>query len=127
MVASQRVQGLGERSAGTLRVDARIRSLRIRVRPGSLVVTARFAGRGEATRLHLLVHDVLGGRWVEACLQGGRPGVRLERDGRVHGTCAIPANARGHAWTYRLVLAAPSSAWPWRTPSSGSVSLLLPA
>ena len=127
VVASQRVQGLGERSAGTLRVDARIRSLRIRVRPGSLVVTARFAGRGEATRLHLLVHDVLGGRWVEACLQGGRPGVRLERDGRVHGTCAIPANARGHAWTYRLVLAAPSSAWPWRTPSSGSVSLLLPA
>ncbi len=127
VVPSQRVQGLAERVAGTLRVDARIGALRIRVRGGALVVGARFAGRGEVTRLHLLVHDVLGGRWVEACLEGGRPGVRLERDGRVHGTCAIPANARGHAWTYRLVLAAPSSTWPWRTPSSQSVSLLLPA
>jgi hypothetical protein len=127
VLASQRVQGLGERVAGTLRVDARIGALRIRVRGVGLVVSARFAGRGEVTRLHLLVHDVLGGRWVEACLQGGRPGVRLDRDGRVHGTCAIPANARGHAWTYRLVLAAPSSTWPWRTPSSESVSLLLPA
>jgi hypothetical protein len=127
VVASQRVQGLREQVAGTLRVDARIGAPRIRVRGGAIVVTARFAGRGEVTRLHLLVHDVLGGRWVEACLQDGRPGVRLERDGRVHGTCAVPANARGHAWTYRLILAAPSSTWPWRTPSSPSVSLLLPA
>ena len=54
------------------------------------------------------------------------PGVRLERTGRVWGTCTIPPSARGRAWTYRLVLAAPSSTWPWRTPSSGSVSVLLP-
>ena len=108
-------------------MTARIRALTVRVRGGSLVVRARFGGRGEVTRLRLLVHDTLGRRWVEACLQGGRPGVHLERDGRVHGSCAIPANARGRAWTYRLVLAAPSSSWPWRTPSSASVSVVLPA
>ena len=84
------------------------------------------AGRGEATRLHLLVHDVRGGRWVEGCLEHGRPGVRLERTGSVWGTCRIPPSARGRAWTYRLVLAAPSSTWPWRTPSSASRSVLLP-
>ena len=127
VVASQRVQGLAERVAGTLRVTARILRPAVRVRGGSLIVRARFAGRGEATRLHLLVHDTVGRRWVEACLQDGRPGVRLERDGRVHGTCAIPANARGHEWTYRLVLAAPSSAWPWSTPSSVPVTVVLPA
>ena len=96
------------------------------MRGDRLAVRARFAGRGEATRLHLLVHDVRGGRWVEGCLEHGRPGVRLERTGRVWGTCRIPPSARGRAWTYRLVLAAPSSTWPWRTPSSGSVSVLLP-
>jgi hypothetical protein len=123
---TQNLRGLGVRTAGTLRVDARIRGLRIRVRGGKLVVRARFDGRGEATRLHLLVNDVLGGRWVEGCLEHGRPAVHLEATGRVWGTCAIPASARGRAWTYRLVLAAPSSTWPWRTPSSASVSLLLP-
>jgi hypothetical protein len=127
VVASQRVQGLAEQVAGTLRVTARILRPAVRARGGSLIVRARFAGRGEATRLHLLVHDTVGRRWVEACLQDGRPGVRLERDGRVHGTCAIPANARGHEWTYRLVLAAPSSAWPWSTPSSVPVTVVLPA
>ena len=92
-----------------------------------LAIRARFAGRGEATRLHLLVHDVRGGRWVEACLERGRPGVRLERTGRVWGSAASPPSARGSAWTYRLVLAAPSSTWPWRTPSSASVSLSCPS
>jgi hypothetical protein len=123
---SQLLRGLPERTAGTLRVTARITGLRLRVRGGRLSVSARFGGRGEATRLHLLVHDVLGGRWVEGCLEQGRPGVRLERSGRVWGTCRIPPSARGRAWTYRLVLAAPSSAWPWRTPSSAAVSALLP-
>jgi hypothetical protein len=127
VLASERVQGLRERVAGTLRVTARIADPVIRAHGGTLVVRARFGGRGEATRLHLLVHDVLGRRWVEACLQDGRPGVRLERDGRVHGTCAIPENARGHEWTYRLALAAPSSTWPWSTPSSAPVTLVLPA
>ena len=107
-------------------MTARITGLSLRVRGGRLVVAARFGGRGEATRLHLLVHDVRGGRWVEGCLEHGRPGVRLERNGRVWGTCHIPPSARGRAWTYRLVLAAPSSAWPWRTPSSASSSVLLP-
>jgi hypothetical protein len=119
-------RALGERIAGTVGVSARIRGLSIRVRGDRLVVRARFDGRGEATRLHLLVDDVLGGRWVEGCLERGRPGVHLERSGRVWGTCRVPASARGRAWTYRLVLAAPSSTWPWRTPSSASVSLLLP-
>ena len=122
----QLVRGLPERVAGTVRVTARITGLRLRVRGGRLVVSARFGGRGEATRLHLLVHDVRGGRWVEGCLEHGRPGVRLERTGRVWGACRIPPRARGRAWTYRLVLAAPSSAWPWRTPSSASSSVLLP-
>jgi len=89
-------------------------------------VRGRVDGRGEATRLHLLVHDILGGRWVEGCLERGRPGVHLERTGRVWGSCRIPAAARGHAWTYRLALPAPSSTWPWRTPSSSPMSLLLP-
>ena len=123
---SQFLRGLPGRIAGTVRVTARITALRLRVRGDRLVVRARFSGRGEATRLHLLVHDVLGGRWVEGCLEHGRPGVRLERTGRVWGTCRIPPSARGRAWTYRLVLAAPSSAWPWRTPSSASSSVLLP-
>jgi hypothetical protein len=123
---SQQLRGLAERSAGTLRVTARIEALQLRARGDQLLVRARFAGRGEATRLHLLVHDVRGGRWVEACLERGRPGVRLERNGRVWGSCRIPASARGRAWTYRLVLAAPSSTWPWRTPSSVSRSMLLP-
>jgi hypothetical protein len=123
---TQLLRGLAEHVAGTLGVRARIEALSVRVRGDQLVVRARFAGRGEATRLHLLVNDVLGGRWVEGCLQRGRPGVHLERTGRVWGTCHIPASARGRAWTYRLVLAAPSSTWPWRTPSSGRVSLLLP-
>ena len=123
---SQFLRGLPERVAGTLRVTARITGLRLRVRGDRLAVRARFGGRGEATRLHLLVHDVRGGRWVEGCLEHGRPGVHLERSGRVWGTCRIPPSARGRAWTYRLVLAAPSSAWPWRTPSSESRSLLLP-
>ena len=122
----QLVRGLSERVAGTLRVTARVTGLRLRVRGGRLVVRARFGGRGEATRLHLLVHDVRGGRWVEGCLEHGRPGVRLERTGRVWGVCRIPPSARGRAWTYRLVLAAPSSAWPWKTPSSASSSVLLP-
>jgi hypothetical protein len=123
---SQQLRSLTERVAGTVRVRARIDGLTIRVRGDRLAVRARFAGRGEATRLHLLVHDLRGGRWVEACLEHGRPGVRLERTGRVWGTCTIPPSARGRAWTYRLVLAAPSSTWPWRTPSSRSVSVLLP-
>ncbi len=126
VLESQKLRGLGERVAGTIRVTARISAPRLAVRGGRLVVRARFAGRGEATRLHLLVHDVRGGRWVEACLQRGRPGVHLERSGRVWGACRVPASARGGAWTYRLVLAAPSSTWPWRTPSSASASLLLP-
>ena len=74
----------------------------------------------------VLVHDLRGGRWVEGCLEHGRPGVHLERSGRVWGSCRIPRSARGRAWTYRLVLAAPSSAWPWSTPSSASSSVLLP-
>lgn len=123
---SQQLRGLVERSAGTLRVTARIEALSVRVRGAHLLVRARFEGRGEATRLHLLVHDVRGGRWVEGCLEHGKPGVRLELDGRVHGTCRIPPSARGRGWTYRLVLAAPSSTWPWRTPSSTSRSVLLP-
>jgi hypothetical protein len=123
---SQFLRGLPERSAGTVRVTARITGLRLRARGNRLLVSARFGGRGEATRLHLLVHDVRGGRWVEGCLERGQPGVRLERTGRVWGTCRIPPSARGRAWTYRLVLAAPSSAWPWRTPSSASSSVLLP-
>jgi hypothetical protein len=123
---TQQLRSLSERVAGTVRVTARISALTVRVRGDGLAVRARFAGRGEATRLHLLVHDVRGGRWVEACLEHGRPGVRLERTGRVWGTCRIPPSARGRAWTYRLVLAAPSSTWPWSTPSSGSVSVLLP-
>ena len=93
----------------------------MRVRGDRLVVSARFAGRGEATRLHLLVHDVRGGRWVEACLERGRPGVRLERDGQRAPAPVASRRARAaDAWTYRLVLAAPSSTWPWRTPSSAS-------
>ena len=48
-------------------------------------------GRGEATRLHLLVHDVRGGRWVEGCLEHGRPGVHLERTGRVRRHLSHPA------------------------------------
>jgi hypothetical protein len=123
---TQQLRGASERVAGTLRVSARIGGLTIRVRDDRIVVRARFDGRGEATRLHLLVHDLRGGRWVEGCLQHGRPGVRLERTGRIWGTCAIPRSARGRAWTYRLVLAAPSTTWPWRTPSSASVSVLLP-
>jgi hypothetical protein len=126
VLESEFLRGLPERVAGTLRVVARITGLRLRVRGGRLAVSARFAGRGEATRLHLLVHDLRGGRWVEGCLEHGRPGVRLERSGRVWGTCRIPPSARGRAWTYRLVLAAPSSAWPWKTPSSASASVLLP-
>ena len=82
---SQDLRGLGERVAGTLRVSARITGFTIGVRRDRLVVRARFAGRGEATRLHLLVHDVRGGRWVEACLERGRPGVHLERSGRIWG------------------------------------------
>jgi hypothetical protein len=123
---SQQFRGLVERVAGTVPVTAHIEALHLRVRGDQLRVRARFEGRGEATRLHLLVHDVRGGRWVEGCLEHGKPGVRLELDGRVHGTCRIPLTARGRAWTYRLVLAAPSSTWPWRTPSSASRSLLLP-
>ena len=123
---TQRFRGLPERAAGKLRVTARIEALQVQVRGGRLVVRARFEGRGEATRLHLLVHDVLGGRWVEGCLEHGKPGVHLEPSGRVSGSCRIPPSARGRAWTYRLVLAAPSSTWPWRTPSSASRSLLLP-
>ena len=107
-------------------MTARIESLRVRVRGDRLVVRARFDGRGEATRLHRLVHDVRGGRWVEGCLEHGKPGVHLAVNGRVSGSCRIPPSARGRAWTYRLVLAAPSSTWPWRTPSSASRSLLLP-
>jgi hypothetical protein len=126
VLESQQLRSLTERVAGTVQVLARIDGLTIRVRGDRLAVRARFAGRGEATRLHLLVHDMRGGRWVEACLERGRPGVRLERTGRIRGTCTIPPSARGRAWTYRLVLAAPSSTWPWRTPSSGSVSVLLP-
>ena len=123
---SQLFRGLAQRAAGTVRVTARIEALQVRVRGDRLVVRARFEGRGEATRLHLLVHDVRGGRWVEGCLEHGEPGVRLAPSGQVHGTCRIPPSARGRAWTYRLVLAAPSSTWPWRTPSSASRSLLLP-
>ena len=123
---SQTFRGLAARAAGRLRVTARIEALQVRVRGDRLVVSARFEGRGEATRLHLLVHDVRGGRWVEGCLEHGKPGVRLEPNGSVTGTCRIPPSARGRAWTYRLVLAAPSSTWPWRTPSSASRSLLLP-
>jgi hypothetical protein len=123
---SQLLRSLAERVAGNVRVTARVRSLTVRVSGDRLVVRARFAGRGEVTRLHLLVNDVLGGRWVEACLERGRPGVHLERSGRVWGSCRIPPSARGRAWTYRLVLAAPSSTWPWHTPSSEPVSLLLP-
>jgi hypothetical protein len=123
---SQQFRGLVERVAGTVPVTAHIEALQLRVRGDQVRVRARFEGRGEATRLHLLVHDVRGGRWVEGCLEHGKPGVRLELDGRVHGTCRIPPSARGRAWTYRLVLAAPSSTWPWRTPSSASRSLLLP-
>ena len=117
---------LPARTAGMVRVTAHIRALRLRLRRAHLVVRAQFEGRGEATRLHLLVHDVVGGRWVEGCLSHGRPGVHLERTGRVWGSCRIPPSARGRAWTYRLVLAAPSSTWPWRTPSSASRSVLLP-
>ena len=123
---TQRNRALAERTAGSLRVTARISALQVRVRGGRLLVHARFGGRGEATRLHLLVHDIRGGRWVEGCLEHGRPGVRLSPDGVVAGACRIPPSARGRAWTYRLVLAAPSSTWPWRTPSSASRSLLLP-
>ncbi|MDX6563682.1 MAG: hypothetical protein QOD65_3496, partial [Gaiellales bacterium] len=61
---SQELRGLAGRVAGTLRVHARIGALRVRVRGSRLAVRARFAGRGEATRLHLLVHDMRGGRWV---------------------------------------------------------------
>ena len=64
-----------------MRVTARIEALQVRVRGDRLVVRARFEGRGEATRLHLLVHDVRGGRWVEGCLEHGKPGVHLERTG----------------------------------------------
>jgi hypothetical protein len=123
---SQDLLGLPERPAGSVRVTARITALKLRLRGDRLIVGARFAGRGEATRLHLLVHDVRGGRWVEGCLEHGRPGVHLERTGRVWGSCRVPRSARGRAWTYRLVLAAPSSAWPWSTPSSASSSVLLP-
>ena len=123
---SQSFRGLPGRAAGKLRVTARIEALRLRVRGDRLVVRARFEGRGETTRLHLLVHDVRGGRWVEGCLEHGKPGVHLEPNGRVSGTCRIPPSARGRAWTYRLVLPAPSSTWPWHTPSSASRSLLLP-
>jgi hypothetical protein len=123
---SQLLRGLPERIAGSLRVTARITALRLRVRGDRLLVSARFGGRGETTRLHLLVHDVRGGRWVEGCLEHGRPGVRLAPSGRVSGVCRIPPSARGRAWTYRLVLAAPSSTWPWRTPSSAASSILLP-
>ena len=84
-------QGSAERVAGTLRVDgAHPRADASASAAAASSYGARFAGRGEVTRLHLLVHDVLGGRWVEACLEGGRPGVRLERDGRVHGTLRHP-------------------------------------
>ena len=126
VLESQGLLGLPEQSAGTLRVTARITGLKVRARGDRLSVSARFGGRGEATRLHLLVHDLRGGRWVEGCLEHGRPGVHLERTGRVWGSCRIPRSARGRAWTYRLVLAAPSSAWPWSTPSSASSSVLLP-
>jgi hypothetical protein len=123
---SQLLRGLPGRIAGSLRVTARITALHLRVHGDRLLVSARFGGRGEATRLHLLVHDVRGGRWVEGCLEHGQPGVRLSRSGRVSGGCRIPPSARGRAWTYRLVLAAPSSTWPWHTPSSASSSILLP-
>ena len=126
VLESQLLRGLPERIAGSVRVTARITGLRLRVAATGWSCVRASAGRGEATRLHLLVHDVRGGRWVEGCLEHGRPGVRLERTGRVWGTCRIPPSARGRAWTYRLVLAAPSSAWPWRTPSSASCSVLLP-
>jgi len=126
VLESQGLLGLAEQSAGTVRVTARITGLKLRAIGRRLLVRARFGGRGEATRLHLLVHDLRGGRWVEGCLEHGRPGVHLERTGRVWGSCRIPRSARGRAWTYRLVLAAPSSAWPWSTPSSASSSVLLP-
>ena len=78
---SQELRGLTERSAGTVGVTARIEALTIRVRGDRLVVHARFAGRGEATRLHLLVHDLRGGRWVE-----GVPRARqARRPPRAHG------------------------------------------
>ena len=81
VLESQGLLGLPEQSAGTLRVTARITGLKLRARGGRLSVSARFGGRGEATRLHLLVHDLRGGRWVEACLEHGRPG----RAPRAHG------------------------------------------
>ena len=74
--------------------DARIEALQVRVRGDRLVVSARFEGRGEATRLHLLVHDVRGARWVEGCLEHGKPGDRLEQNGSVTGTSRIPPSAR---------------------------------
>ena len=121
----QLARGLSERVAGTVRVTARVTGLRC-ASAAAVWRCAHASTGGEATRLHLLVHDVRGGRWVEACLEHGRPGVRLERTGRVWGACRIPPSARGRAWTYRLVLAAPSSTWPWKTPSSASSSVLLP-
>jgi hypothetical protein len=44
---TQQLQGLAERAAGTLHVRARIEALRVSVRGDSLIVRARFAGRGE--------------------------------------------------------------------------------
>ena len=107
VLESQGLLGLPEQSAGTLRVTARITGLKLRARGGRLSVSARFGGRGEATRLHLLVHDLRGGRWVEGCLEHGRPGVHLERTGRVWGSCRIP----------RVPAAAPGRiASSWRRP-----------
>ncbi len=87
---SEQLRGLAEQVAGTVRVSARIEALRVRVRGGSLVVSARFAGRGEATRLHLLVHDCAAAAGSRAACEG-RPGVHLERSGPRVGHLPTPA------------------------------------
>ena len=110
---SQELRGLAERAAGTAARDGAHRgAAAVRVRGDRLAVRARFAGRGEATRLHLLVHDVRGGRWVEACLERGRPGVRLERE---RAACGAPAASR----RARAAAPGPTASCSRRRPARG--------
>ena len=78
-----------------LAVTARITGASVRPHGARLAVHGRYAGRGEVARAHLHVRS--GRRWVDACLDGGRPPLRLGGRWPHHRLLPDPADRAGPA------------------------------